>query len=412
MQGKKAKLLILSVSVLILLTIVYVYSGSKTSTKKEGPTPATYVIEASDRVWKFAQNVYLSSKSRIEQKREEKRLREEAQKILLGEYEEAFVVEELDEEPVEVVEYIDEPSTYEPDVSITIPEDMVIERSFGKIEFREVYDYVYACDCSKLYQDPFFEEGAVKTAGRWEQFLRVGISPDCCYQLVTKEGRLVYADGSHFRRYREDMPLTEDISLQNERVLLDVKYVSQFPSLPNGCEVTSLATVLKYMEFDISKERLASEFLPKAPIGEANFYEEFVGDPANRNSYGCYAGAIVNTANAYFESIDSDYMAYDLSGASFENLLRKVRAGDPVIVWATYDINEDPGYTTEWIVDGEYLVWKANLHCMVLCGYDLYNNTVTVSDPMRGIKEYDLETFIKRYKQFYSQAVIIEPSAH
>ena len=57
------------------------------------------------------------------------------------------------------------------------------------------------------------------------------------------------------------------------------------------------------------------------------------------------------------------------------------------------------------------------------CGLTMFNNrsmnrfktvkdtekeTVIVSDPMVGRKEYEMETFIKGYKQFYSQAVVLE----
>ncbi|MBR5761174.1 MAG: C39 family peptidase, partial [Lachnospiraceae bacterium] len=86
----------------------------------------------------------------------------------------------------------------------------------------------------------------------------------------------------------------------------------------------------------------------------------------------------------------------------------KVREGSPVIVWGAANISNEPVLSIEWIVDGEYLVWKTNLHCMVLIGYDTREKTVIVSDPMRGIKEYDMAAFIKRYKQFYSQAVVLD----
>ena len=45
---------------------------------------------------------------------------------------------------------------------------------------------------------------------------------------------------------------------------------------------------------------------------------------------------------------------------------------------------------------------------MVLKGYDTEKHTVIVDDPMRATEEYDMTLFIKRFKQFYSQAVVVE----
>ena len=112
--------------------------------------------------------------------------------------------------------------------------------------------------------------------------------------------------------------------------------------------------------------------------------------------------------NSYFKTMGSDLRAFNYTGSAFQDMLLKVKEGKPVIVWATSNMNQDPGYTTEWIVNGEYIIWKANMHCMVLIGFDTDKETVIVSDPMVGIKEYEMETFIKRYKQFYSQAVVLE----
>ncbi|MCQ2520271.1 MAG: C39 family peptidase [Lachnospiraceae bacterium] len=284
---------------------------------------------------------------------------------------------------------------------------MLIMDSVDGKYFRPDDVMVYSCAATKLFDSPSMVN-AVKTAGQWEAFKRTGINSEGIYQLFTESGQILYANGQYFRRYRENMELTEVITLPGERVELEVNHISQNPSLPNGCEITSLAMVLNFMDFDITKEALSDNYLPKSPIGEANFYEEFVGNPRDSSSYGCYAGAIVNAANSFLASKGSNYKAVDYSGVSFQTVLEKVRQGNPVIVWATCYLDQDPGYSTEWWVDGEYLVWKANLHCMVLIGYDTQTGKVIVQDPMRGKEEYDMELFIKRFKQFYSQAVVVE----
>ncbi len=412
MQRKnKVKLLVLSVSVLLLLIIVYSAGTNRTHDESSGKTLATIVREAALKTSAFFKDSYSNFKAKQELRREEKKAREAAEAFLLNSENENVINEDapLLEEP-DITEALEEYVTeYVDPFEINVPDELNIPAVVGDTEFRSVRDYVYAKEEANLYEDPSCEGGALGKSFLWQEFLRVGISKDCCYQLVTEDGRLVYSDGSHYKRNREDMPLTEEITLpEGDSALLDVEYVSQFPTLPNGCEVTSLATVLKYLGFNITKDELADSFLPKKKVGKANFYYEFVGDPSSRNSYGCYAPAIVTTATNYFEFAESDLQAVDLTGFSFQDLLIKVKAGYPVIVWAAANLESEPKDATEWIVDGEYLVWKDNLHCMVLIGYDISRNIVIVSDPMKGINEYDMDLFIKRYKQFYSQAVLIE----
>ena len=48
-----------------------------------------------------------------------------------------------------------------------------------------------------------------------------------------------------------------------------------------------------------------------------------------------------------------------------------------------------------------------NEHCVLLCGYDLDANTVTVCDPLEGKIEYDMDKFEDRYQLVYQQAVVI-----
>lgn len=419
----KRNLLLISISLLILIFVIYKYSKSLPSDdSKEGEVTVAYTIK--EKAISLSETISIkirTMKENRERKKEEKRLAKELAEAV---NEDSFILdtaENADSGSEDTTapllghqiysasdgkRYI---VTYSTDGNKnTVAMYNEIPANMGETSFRTVEDKVYAAYAAKLYGNPSFEGGALKTAGAWEEFTRVGISKDCCYQLVTKAGEIVYADGLYFRRYREDMELTEEINLNKERVTLDAKNILQNPSLPNGCEITSLAIVLNYMGFNVTKENLSDNYLDKKPVGEANFYYEFVGNPRSSSGYGCYAGAIVAAANKYLSEQGSTEKAVDYSGCSFADVLWKVREGKPVIVWVTTPITSDPGYTTEWIVDGEYLVWKANLHCVVVTGYDTNTGKVIVSDPLSGKKEYDMELFIKRFKQFYSQAVVIE----
>jgi len=188
---------------------------------------------------------------------------------------------------------------------------------------------------------------------------------------------------------------------------LNVKNIMQKPTLPNGCEVTSLDIVLQYMGFSISKENLSDNFLPKGPIGSTSPYAAFVGNPRYSSGWYCYSPVIVKCANSYFNSICANYEAVDLSGSSVNDLFLELEAGRPVIVWATLSMGS-PRTTSDWVVNGKHYTRFTNLHCLVLTGYDKKNNIVYIADPLRGNVTYNLSTFESRYKSLFSQAVVIK----
>lgn len=192
-------------------------------------------------------------------------------------------------------------------------------------------------------------------------------------------------------------------------VSLKVEHISAFPELPSGDEVTSLAMVLKHLKYDVDKCELCDLYLDKGPVGFTNFYKANVGNPRSAyNSYGCYPPVIVNAANKYIAANGGDFKAYDYSGYDIEELCRIVSEGTPVIVWACNDFDISPSITRIWVVDGETLYLKSNIACMVMTGYDLAKNTVTLSNPAGTSFTVDLDLFAARYSQMGSYAVIIK----
>ncbi len=200
-------------------------------------------------------------------------------------------------------------------------------------------------------------------------------------------------------------------NLSKKQVKLDVKYVPQNPELPTGCEITALTTVLNYYGYNVSKTEMADNYLEKSVNGLGDFWEVFVGNP-RKNGFGCYAKPIVKAANKYLATQNSEYMAYNYSGAEFEDLLKTVESGTPVIIWSTMygrktrDLLE-PYSTAKWTVGGKTIQWIAPEHCMVLIGYDIDRNIAVMSDPQRGIVEYNLETVKARYLAIHSQCVVL-----
>ncbi len=200
--------------------------------------------------------------------------------------------------------------------------------------------------------------------------------------------------------------------LEKRQVKLDVKYVPQNPELPTGCEITSLTTVLNYYGYNVSKTEMSDNYLEKTIGKIGNFWEVFVGDP-RKNGFGCYAKPIVNAANKYLATQNSMFKAVEYSGTEFEDLLAIVENGRPVIIWSTMygksakDLLK-PYTTVKWNIDGKNIQWIAPEHCMVLIGYDIDRHVAIMSDPQRGIVEYNLDTVKSRYISLHSQCVVLE----
>ncbi len=181
--------------------------------------------------------------------------------------------------------------------------------------------------------------------------------------------------------------------------------ICQYPELPTGCEMTSLAMALNYSGVPADKCDIADNYLDKGEVGTVDFRAAFAGDPRDESSFGCYAPVVVNAANRYLQAAQSTLQAQDLSGTEFEELFLYIDAGIPVIVWGTQDCAEGH-YSVTWNVNGQDLTWYTPEHCMVLVGYD--EGLAWVADPIYGdVRSYDREIFKSRYEALYRQAVVI-----
>lgn len=193
-----------------------------------------------------------------------------------------------------------------------------------------------------------------------------------------------------------------------DMLLLGVENILQKPDLPAGPEITCLTMVLHYYGDYVDKVTLADHYLTLAEPGTATPFEAYLGDPkVAKGSYGCYASVICDAANRYFrDKGNTNKKAIDVSGSTMEQLCAYVRNGTPVMVWNTTNLVPTK-ITASWEIDGELLEWRGNEHCVVLIGYNNTRSTVIVADPLRGIVEFDMETFYLRYQEQYESAVII-----
>lgn len=237
---------------------------------------------------------------------------------------------------------------------------------------------------------------------------------------------------------------------------LDVPVVYKGKELPTGNEVASLTMVLNYLGFDVSKTELAQNYLTCAEKGEATFSQAFIGSPFESDGIGCFAPVISDTAQKYLRAQSSGRNVKNLNADRFDDVLLRVASGYPVLVWVNQDLElrqEEycftlygeglvtttpseftPAVTSDPAVSGvpavvtttteattvvttspaettalkkQDIYWISNATCVVLCGYDLTNETVTVIDPAQGKLTYDMGMFKTSYNALYKQAIVI-----
>ena len=209
------------------------------------------------------------------------------------------------------------------------------------------------------------------------------------------------------KNFSVDIAKPKGHKIPKKSVIKKFKTVMQEPELPTGCEVTSLCQTLNFLGFDIDKIKLADEFMPIDFSGSTTMDHAYIGDPKLCDGFGCFPPVIVQTADSYFESIDSPCYAEDMSGIDLEKLFYQIEMGRPVIAWVTIDLVElapEHRWTTS---DGEEMWFSGMQHCVTVYGYDLKKKIIYVADPLKGNMEYDLERFTKMFDMIGQKAVVI-----
>ncbi|WP_180960453.1 C39 family peptidase [Neobacillus cucumis] len=197
-------------------------------------------------------------------------------------------------------------------------------------------------------------------------------------------------------------------SVSHAQTPLNVPLVSQLPELKNGCEVTSLTMLLRYKGINVSKMTLANQ-VKKDPtpyrvsggrIYWGNPNTGFVGDITGRSiGYSVYHGPVYQLANRYTNAID-------LTGKSFDDILKQLSRGKPVWVISTSTFNTVPSsqWKTIYTPSGP-LRMTFHEHSVLLTGFDA--NYVYFNDPLANIKNRKVSraSFIRGWEQFGRQAI-------
>lgn len=199
-----------------------------------------------------------------------------------------------------------------------------------------------------------------------------------------------------------------------DEVKLDVPLISQKPELYNGCEVTSLAILLKYKGIDIDKLTLASEIrkditpMIKDKNGQILIWGNpklgFVGDVTGINApgYSIDPNQLLSLAENHYEG-----EAIDLTNSTLEDLQRFIMVKCPVVVWMTCSMTLPKDFIT-W-KDGQGNPVKATFmqHAVLLTGYDKDN--FYYNDPLSNLKNASIskENFNKVWEAMGKKALTI-----
>ncbi|MFE8703333.1 C39 family peptidase [Cytobacillus sp. FJAT-54145] len=200
-----------------------------------------------------------------------------------------------------------------------------------------------------------------------------------------------------------------------DEVLLDAPAINQFPELPRGCEVTSLAMLLQYTGINVDKMTLA-EKVKKDPTpykvenGKVYFGHPNVGFVGNmytfdEKGYGVYHKPIKELAETYLPN-----QITDLTGSGFEEI--KIHLSDDRPVWVitntTYKKLPKNYFQTWYTPIGEVNITLKE-HSVLITGYD--QQFIYFNDPLTGEKnkKAPLVDFEESWVQMGRQAITYLP---
>jgi uncharacterized protein YvpB len=196
-----------------------------------------------------------------------------------------------------------------------------------------------------------------------------------------------------------------------DKVLIDAPAINQFPELPRGCEVTSLAMLLQHAGVYVDKNTLAEEIRKDATpykvadgkIYFGNPHDGFVGDMYSFDNpgLGVYHEPIKDLAEKYLPG-----QIKDLTGSSFQELRIHLSDDRPVWVVTNTAYKKLPRESFQtWDTPSGKVDITYKEHSVLLTGYD--DNYIYFNDPLTGEKnkKASLKDFEEAWEEMGSQAI-------
>lgn len=196
---------------------------------------------------------------------------------------------------------------------------------------------------------------------------------------------------------------------------IDAPFVSQYPELPSGCEVTALAMLLQFKGIDVDKMQLYDEVKKdstpivwspdkKTILYWGNPNVGYVGDATGRSKgFAIYHEGLFPLLQHYIPT------GIDMTGQDFSDLERQIASGIPVLAWTTvsYKIREEDWVTWDTPIGPIKTTFKE--HAVLLVGYD--EESVYMNDPRKGNTpvQVDKATFVSTWEKMGKQALSYLP---
>lgn len=196
-----------------------------------------------------------------------------------------------------------------------------------------------------------------------------------------------------------------------DQVMLEAPVINQFPELPRGCEVTSLAMLLQYAGIDVNKMTLAEEIrkdFTKYRVKHGEIYfgnpnDGFVGDMYTYNNpgLGVYHLPVKELAEKYLPGRIKDF-----TGADFEEIKTHLSDNRPVwvITNTKYKKLSDDQFQT-WHTPSGKIDVTFKEHSVLITGYD--EKYIYFNDPLTGEKnkKAPIKDFEESWVQMGRQAI-------
>lgn len=188
--------------------------------------------------------------------------------------------------------------------------------------------------------------------------------------------------------------------------------------IPTGCESVSTVCVLQYYGIDINVDSFINNFLPcdtfywqDGKLCGPNPHEFFVGNPYNVSSLGCYPDVVIKALNKMknkaFPGIENLHFE-KITDQNLDSLITQyVPQQIPLILWVTINMQEPYDGMKYYLENGSLYTWKAQEHCVVLCGYNA--ESYYIMDPLADgeIVAYSKDLVNKRYIEMGMYAILI-----
>ncbi len=196
---------------------------------------------------------------------------------------------------------------------------------------------------------------------------------------------------------------------ENSFIIENVPHICQKDLWPTGCESVAAVGLMNFYDHNISVDEFIDSYLPMTGLpqrvggelrGESP-WSFFIGDPRSKSGFGCYSTVIASA----LRDAGLDVMA--ISGESMGGLAeRYVAKGDPVIVWATVDMQPSFEGRSWRLANGEMFTFTRPEHALLLIGYDEDNFYFSDSLKNASVTAYPRDACERAFAALGKQALV------